>query len=218
MSEAPSYPYAAPTPAASEGSRENSPLAPSLVISLSPDDVSMHDEEEHYEASQPPDSPLYHSMRPPMLNPQLFKDPSNGRIPTPLQPSFAPRYSLPRNDVEDVDDLSSNVTLQELLKRQEESRGRRLPSPISESGDPETPTALTSSQLSRLNMRADEVMDVDEDLLDGGISPLTPVRKTGRSRSGAIAMEKKKYVMGYRDDCEKCRMRVPGHFSHFLPA
>lgn len=38
-----------------------------------------------------------------------------------------------------------------------------------------------------------------------------------RRRSLTAPSEKKRFCMGYRDDCEKCRMRVPGHFSHFLP-
>jgi hypothetical protein len=27
---------------------------------------------------------------------------------------------------------------------------------------------------------------------------------------------KRGFSMGYRSDCEKCRMRVPGHFSHVI--
>jgi len=46
--------------------------------------------------------------------------------------------------------------------------------------------------------------------------PATPRR--GRARSGAMTAGTtgKRFVMGYRDDCEKCRARVPGHFSHII--
>lgn len=27
---------------------------------------------------------------------------------------------------------------------------------------------------------------------------------------------KRGFSMGYRSDCEKCRMKVPGHFSHII--
>ena len=37
-----------------------------------------------------------------------------------------------------------------------------------------------------------------------------------RRRSQTVPSEKKRFCMGYRADCEKCRLRVPGHFSHFL--
>lgn len=37
-----------------------------------------------------------------------------------------------------------------------------------------------------------------------------------RRRSLTVPSEKRRFCMGYRDDCEKCRLRVPGHFSHFL--
>ncbi|KIW08129.1 uncharacterized protein PV09_01063 [Verruconis gallopava] len=55
-------------------------------------------------------------------------------------------------------------------------------------------------------------------------TPTTPGR-VGRARSGAFSasntphpQEKggRRVVFGYRDDCEKCRMRFPGHFAHFV--
>jgi hypothetical protein len=95
-----------------------------------------------------------------------------------------------------------------------------MPSPISEDEDlPDTPTALTQSQLERLRVTPIvETMDV-ENYGDTYIDPppgavTTPTR--GRKRSGALS-GKGRFLMGYRDDCEKCRQRVPGHYSHFLP-
>lgn len=109
---------------------------------------------------------------------------------------------------------------------------------------------LPSSQLSRLSVSQDGMMDVDERMMwsqhsgmmqrsssslgpesaGGGLTfdvtpptPTTPGR-TGRARSGAFSAsdggggEKggRRVVFGFREDCEKCRMRVPGHFAHFV--
>lgn len=114
-----------------------------------------------------------------------------------------------------------------------ENQHLRLPSPIREDEDHDleshcyTPTTITQSQLSRLS--------VDEGMHLNGVNALlhanvhananaesvdeAGVNKTptpGRKRSGALST-KGKFSMGYRDDCEKCRMRVPGHYAHFLP-
>lgn len=56
-------------------------------------------------------------------------------------------------------------------------------------------------------------------------TPTTPGRM-GRARSGAFSASNtphpqeekngRRVVFGYRDDCEKCRKRIPGHFAHFV--
>lgn len=40
---------------------------------------------------------------------------------------------------------------------------------------------------------------------------------TGREKEGGKEREKRKplFRMGYLADCEKCRLRVPGHYSHY---
>jgi hypothetical protein len=68
---------------------------------------------------------------------------------------------------------------------------------------------------------------VDFDAMDQGPSELI-VRKQ-RQRSGALsgadspvragpssANSKRGFSMGFRADCEKCRLQVPGHMNHFL--
>ena len=58
--------------------------------------------------------------------------------------------------------------------------------------------------------------------------PVIPLVRKGRARSGAISsspdtprswhgLSGRRFFMGYREDCEKCRMKIPGHFAHFLP-
>lgn len=107
-------------------------------------------------------------------------------------------------------------------------RNRRMPSPISEDEDiPDTPTALTQSQLSRLsfshphpppNYSSDQMMEteVSDTAAAAALALLPPPTPRGRKRSGALT-GMGRFSMGYRDDCEKCRLRVPGHYSHFLP-
>lgn len=83
---------------------------------------------------------------------------------------------------------------------------RRLPSPISE--DERSPSTL-------LEGLSDMQMEVEK-----------PTPKKGHTRSkhslrnwtgfeptpGVV----KKFSMGFRADCDKCRMKVPGHFSHII--
>jgi hypothetical protein len=122
----------------------------------------------------------------------------------------------------------------------------RMPSPIVESpliedsiDDAMDMSDLPSSQLSRLSVSQDS-MDVDDtiwsqhmtssDNLGFDVIPPTPTTpgRTGRARSGAFSASStpqeqeqdrnggRKVVFGYREDCEKCRMRFPGHFAHFV--
>lgn len=57
--------------------------------------------------------------------------------------------------------------------------------------------------------------DVDMDRRQGTASPAD----MEDSRLEIVGTERKKtggfFRMGFRADCEKCRMRVPGHYSHF---
>lgn len=121
-----------------------------------------------------------------------------------------------------------------------DNRHLRMPSPICEDEDGGhtcyTPTAITQSQLSRLSVDEDMDLDgvdhallttqverggqhggmgMDEEVVVQGVDTTSPTR--GRKRSGALSSSKGRFSMGYREDCEKCRMRVPGHYAHFLP-
>lgn len=133
-----------------------------------------------------------------------------------------------------------------------------MPSPIAESPliedddhdgafdmDMSMSNDFPSSQLSRLSVSQDAMMDVDNGVhwsqnsgflstrqssegLTFDVTPPTPTTpgRTGRARSGAFSasstphpQEKaggRRVVFGYREDCEKCRMRFPGHFAHFV--
>ena len=57
----------------------------------------------------------------------------------------------------------------------------------------------------------------DESPLQSPLGIGNPLRK-GRARSGAMTSPNKRIFMGYLPDCEKCRLKVPGHSVHILPA
>ncbi|KAF5848606.1 hypothetical protein GGP41_009735 [Bipolaris sorokiniana] len=196
-------------------------------------DIDMDDDADA--RSQPPESPAFSSfgstfMRPPMLQPSLFNSDSatsNGRIPTPIHPCFrrggmnGVGYPISGSagglDIDSirVPPMQAPPPAWKGPKQGlDEDRSRRMPSPISEDDDiPDTPTAQTQSQLSRLCVSPASTTDaMDTETRPTTASPNTP---RGRKRSGALT-GMGRFSMGYRDDCEKCRQRVPGHYSHFL--
>ncbi|RDW66485.1 hypothetical protein BP6252_10120 [Coleophoma cylindrospora] len=139
-------------------------------------------------------------------------DPSpsiSGRIPTPIQSSFAPfvrSEKAPRNDPNFADDESMVERIR---------RGRRLPSPISEG---ETSPSVIVEAMGGMQMEVEPTLQ-------------TPPKK-GHTRSkhslrtwtgygddmggNSMMNTKRTFSMGYRSDCEKCRLKVPGHFSHII--
>jgi hypothetical protein len=191
-------------------------------------DVEMEDDFDII-GSPPPDSPMMQVFRPPKLNANLFAEPASntGRIPTPIHGSFyAPRGPVARSTNPHPHSEFPQFQPPVMRKQAQLDMGRdwRMPSPISEDEDaPDTPTGFTQSQLERLHMTdgaPGETMETDAH--GHGIpvvtieAPPTPTARKGRARSGAFT-GKGRFSMGYRDDCDKCRARIPGHYSHFLP-
>ncbi|ORY14783.1 hypothetical protein BCR34DRAFT_598910 [Clohesyomyces aquaticus] len=173
-----------------------------------------------------------------------------GRIPTPIYPTFHNQrggpmsiagmagFSYPSSgmagglggatDTNGYLGVPSTTTLLQAptsrrnsQKPLDQDRSRRMPSPISEDEDiPDTPTALTQSQLSRLSVTshhpASENMEIEGSKDDERAPPgVVTTPNKGRKRSGAFT-GKGRFSMGYREDCEKCKAKVPGHYSHFL--
>jgi hypothetical protein len=184
--------------------------------------------------SQPSDSPFGGSnfMRPAMLNASLFgadQPNANGRVPTPIHPTFKRGgmngLGFPTsgsagglnasNGGLNVPSMQAPTSRKASRQDLDDDRSRRMPSPISEDEDiPDTPTALTQSQLSRLSFS--QVSPADQmDMEAPPTSLALPPTPRGRKRSGALT-GMGRFSMGYREDCEKCRQRVPGHYSHFL--
>lgn len=195
------------------------------------------DEEADDVRSQPPESPALSSfgsmfMRPAMLQTSLAgpETTNTGRMPTPIRPTFrrsgmngltyplsGSAGSLNSTNSHFGASTSSAQTppiWNPNRQGAEHDRRHRMPSPISEDEDiPDTPTALTQSQLSRLSFSQSNSTDQMD--TESSTSPLAPPPSRGRKRSGALT-GMGRFSMGYRDDCEKCRQRVPGHYSHFL--
>ena len=117
-------------------------------------------------------------------------------------------------------------------------RNRRLPSPISEGEDahagtvsggmildgPTTTLAHRLASQASITTPGDQKGDpLGEDAGEaGGPTTPSPGRK-GHTRSRHTIDSwtwqpgmKKTFSMGYRTDCEKCRMKVPGHFNHII--
>ncbi|KAF2115835.1 hypothetical protein BDV96DRAFT_574611 [Lophiotrema nucula] len=213
-------------------------------------DVDMDMEEDDLDiiGSQPPDSPMVpFGLRPAKLNAELFAHSTlnaTARIPTPIYPTFTrggmgaggmAGLGYPSSGMaggisnKESNHLSVPTSLflhpppPRKVPQTDQDRSRRMPSPISEDEDiPDTPTALTQSQLSRLSVTSHSNPSDQMDMEDGQTSDSTPppglatTPTRGRKRSGAFT-GKGRFSMGYRDDCEKCRSRIPGHYSHFLP-
>ncbi|KAL1301780.1 hypothetical protein AAFC00_005976 [Neodothiora populina] len=160
---------------------------------------------------QPPSSWVLQSN--PLRNPRMSLDGHGTRVPTPIIHNPL-RVQPGGGGLAQAAAVASSSRLTHNVER--------LPSPISED-EPRTPTAIAGSQLSLLTVTD---VDMDMELPPLVAPPATPtpsaeamtVRKQ-RQRSGAFTSPRepsKKLIMGYRDDCEKCRNRVPGHMNHFL--
>lgn len=150
-----------------------------------------------------------------LLSPGYFHDETSntisGRIPTPIHSSFAPQVRAERDVRYNDPDFADDEAIMDKFRR-----GRDLPSPISE-GEM-SPSTITDG-LSDMQMESVEELE-----------RITP-RKKGHSRSkhslrnwdgfgGQMSNHgtapKKTFSIGYRADCEKCRNKVPGHFSHII--
>ncbi|KAL8823865.1 MAG: hypothetical protein Q9170_008300 [Blastenia crenularia] len=146
------------------------------------------------ESSQP--SPCTTTPRVLSYNPQTFNN--GGRIPTPIYGHFNP---VERDT--DMETSESNAPSQQEIAHDLFMRRRRLPSPISEDEAVDAPDDM-GGMLGRLDMNP-------------GANASSPFR-TNKMWGGGSPPAKGKVTlsMGYRADCEKCRMKVPGHYNHLI--
>jgi len=150
---------------------------------------------------------------PVLVSPGPFHDESSrrisSRVPTPIHSSFSPLIRSEKMILHQDPDFADDEGMADRFRR-----GRRLPSPISEC---ETSPSAIVEGLGDMQM---EIELPSQDLIR-----LSPSRK-GHTRSkhslrnwgGELGGHgtRKSFSMGYRNDCEKCRMKVPGHFSHIV--
>lgn len=149
--------------------------------------------------------------------PPFHTDPSpsiSGRIPTPIHSSFAPFIRAEKATMHHDTDFADDEAMVDKVRR-----GRRLPSPISE-GEA-SPSGIVAG-FNDMQMEVESPSQPEH-------NKETPTKK-GHTRSkhslrtwtgyggdplGGGGM-KRSFSMGYRADCEKCRLKVPGHFSHII--
>ncbi|RBR23270.1 uncharacterized protein FIESC28_04012 [Fusarium coffeatum] len=174
---------------------------------------------------------------------------SNGRMPTPIQPSFAAQVRGQQahgpNGVANLGHQNTGFHEDQSVPRtmaggwQAAQNERRLPSPICEDDntmacEPITPvnnrfdaSVHISPGMEHPNVRVEpspphdvehHMMDVEE---PHESDPSPPRRGHIRSRHTVNNWTwqpgmKKSFSIGFRSDCEKCRLKVPGHFNHII--
>ena len=147
------------------------------------------------ESSQP--SPCTVAPQTLFYNPKKVN--SGGRIPTPIYGYFSQvdknmDTDLPDNDLPTQQEMAHDLFL----------RRRRLPTPISEDEAMDAPDGM-GGMLGRLEMGPKPA------------STQIPFKTNKMWGSGSSPTKGKMSIsMGYRADCEKCRMRVPGHYNHWI--
>ncbi|KAI9799647.1 MAG: hypothetical protein M1833_003962 [Piccolia ochrophora] len=159
-----------------------------LNVDHQDDDFDMAD-------SLPPYSPRSFSLHSPHL--------ASTRIPTPMFGSFflrPPASSTGGSDV--IMETDEDGYLPQPYER------RPLPSPIRET-EVMTPMSGAGIMMDRLGFG--EQADLET-------SHQEPARGRERLRSEDRGVRTKKTTLslGYRADCEKCRAKVPGHYSHVV--
>ncbi|KAI8682626.1 hypothetical protein LRP88_05411 [Fusarium phalaenopsidis] len=197
-------------------------------------------------------------------------DNTNGRMPTPIQPSFAAQVRGQQcewagpgptvttlNGVVNLGHQPTDFSDDQCVPRtmasgwQAVQNNRRLPSPISEcddsmGGQPITPTVMEFDISAQGNPTPDmehpnlpiesspchemehpnAMMDVEAPSAQSGDAegdPTTPSPRRNHIRNRHTINNwtwqpgmKKSFSIGYRSDCEKCRLKVPGHFNHII--
>lgn len=137
-----------------------------------------------------------------------------------------------------VDDASVPRTMNNEADWHAVQQNRRLPSPISEGDDSSNQLKeFADVSLHQHGAHHDEedhemdhpnaMMDIEPRTstspLDANGEPTTPSPKRGHVRNMHTVNNwtwqpgmKKSFSIGYRGDCEKCRLKVPGHFNHII--
>ncbi|KAL9023897.1 MAG: hypothetical protein Q9196_006895 [Gyalolechia fulgens] len=126
-----------------------------------------------------------------------------GRIPTPIYGHF---NHAPKPIDMDLDTTEISRPSQQEIAHDLFLGRRRLPSPISEDEAMDAPDGM-DGMLGRLDMGPKT-------------RPPSPRRTNPRweGRPATPTKGKMTISMGYRADCDKCRMKVPGHYNHFVRA
>jgi hypothetical protein len=150
-----------------------------------------------------------------LLSPGCFHDDTSttisGRVPTPIHSSFAPHVRAERTFRYSDPDFADDEAIVNKFRR-----GRDLPSPISEG---EASPSFITDGLSDMQMESMEEIERNTPTKRGHSRSKHSLRNWdgfGGQANSYGPGTKKTFSMGYRADCEKCRNKVPGHFSHII--
>jgi len=158
------------------------------------------------------------------FTPTFSEDESVGFISPPITPTPIPNHRRATSDIsmEDLEMADSQPNSQPWTATEQTQACPNtflpsVPEIDTEIARPHTPGILTRS-LTRLEVSPSVMIpdhgaclpanDKDSANGDGNVSP-----------GGSVTLvyphiPKKRFTMGYRADCEKCRMKVPGHTIH----
>ncbi|KAL8801979.1 MAG: hypothetical protein Q9182_004108 [Xanthomendoza sp. 2 TL-2023] len=146
------------------------------------------------ESTQP--SPCTISPQTLFYNPQEVNH--GGRIATPIYGHFTQTEKSMAMDTTDHTLPTQQEVAHDLFLRR-----RRLPTPISEDEAMDAPDGM-GGMLGRLEM-------------DSKAPPQISFKTNKMWGSGTTPSKGKMSIsMGYRADCDKCRMKVPGHYNHWI--
>jgi len=140
----------------------------------------------------------------PQLSQTSQSDSFTGRLPTPINCHFSSHIRPSRH--------SYGLGIEEATSRLKHDR--RLPSPISED---EASPSIQLSGVGDLQMEMQDLSSPKEQNTSPRLK--SGLRNWGHVSTGVGPSEgaAKRLSMGYRSDCEKCQLKVPGHYMHLLP-
>ncbi|KAI9729744.1 MAG: hypothetical protein M1834_006695 [Cirrosporium novae-zelandiae] len=217
------YPYRDPIP-------PPTPLdSPSGYTHTDPDDMQLSDSDVAPNASQPTANSLlvagsnmevddnqlqnspHHWNNMPITSrdgalsiPHITQNVSGGRVATPISGHFDQDIRMGSdNDQGSMVGRTNSPIIHVPWKRWKEGG---IPSPVREDENSLSPTVAASGMLNRLAV-SNSTLD------DHGPRDTVDTKKlpNGKPATGKLTLS-----MGYRADCEKCRKRVPGHYSHWV--
>ena len=76
--------------------------------------------------------------------------------------------------------------------------------------------SVDPSQILPFDQRVENSQEVDSAIADGFEPMDSAVAELVRTDQVGVGAHKRGFSMGFRADCEKCQMRVPGHMNHFV--
>ncbi|KAE8155220.1 hypothetical protein BDV25DRAFT_146341 [Aspergillus avenaceus] len=94
---------------------------------------------------------------------------------------------------------------------------RRLPSPVSDGEDGSTHCKDTASDVDMATPRRVSLSpSVDRNRISHMPRPNSSTDAVKPKQPKNLSKKKATVSMGYRADCEKCRSKIPGHYSHII--